>query len=274
MLKKFANRLMVKLGLKKLYFHSTTIPTRNIISRISDVELIKPYLKTDKPTIIDGGAHTGATLATFVNFFPNATIYSFEPNPEIYEILDRNVDILSKVFPNAKLNSYPIGLGSKQDELTFYRYAKRTMSSFYEANLDSDLVKQYIEFMRKKNPNATKKDFILGKQKIPVISIDKFVQDNDIEKIQLLKIDLEGFEIDCLKGAKKTLQENKIDVIFSEFISTEHYLDRKVYFSDYENSLFPYGYRLAGVAHPQYESGRNATAMFDVFFVRDGLTSN
>jgi hypothetical protein len=54
------------------------------------------------------------------------------------------------------------------------------------------------------------------KEKIAVETIDDFIKINGINEIDLLKIDTEGYEINVLNGAKNTLLNNQIKLIFLE----------------------------------------------------------
>jgi hypothetical protein len=54
--------------------------------------------------------------------------------------------------------------------------------------------------------------FIKGK--IPTISVDYFVKSNNIDKINILHSDIQGYEFEMLSGAKESILQNKIDYIF------------------------------------------------------------
>jgi hypothetical protein len=51
------------------------------------------------------------------------------------------------------------------------------------------------------------------KTTVSVTTLDKFCEENKVSKIDLLKIDVEGFEYEVLKGSVNTLTKGKIDTI-------------------------------------------------------------
>ena len=81
-------------------------------------------------------------------------------------------------------------------------------STFNSINKESD-------YYKKKNKIITflsnKKNLIENKQKISVVNLSKIIQENKIDKIDVLKIDTEGFEYNILRGIKEIdYEKNKI----------------------------------------------------------------
>ena len=88
--------------------------------------------------------------------------------------------------------------------------------------------------------NIKKKDQYFKKIPIKIISLDEYVKKLKIKKIDLLKIDTEGFEFDVIKGMGTTY--NKIKLIYFE----HHYDDmiKKNYnFRDINSILTKYGFK-------------------------------
>ena len=57
----------------------------------SEESFYKKLIETERPVIIDIGAHTGESVDFFSKIFPNAEIFSVEPDPESYQKLVNNV---------------------------------------------------------------------------------------------------------------------------------------------------------------------------------------
>jgi hypothetical protein len=71
-------------------------------------------------------------------------------------------------------------------------------------------------------------------------TIDNFVKENRISKIDLLKIDTEGHELAILAGAKETIDTNKVPVIHFEF--NEMNVISRVFFRDFVLMLTGYDF--------------------------------
>jgi FkbM family methyltransferase len=74
-------------------------------------------------------------------------------------------------------------------------------------------------------------------QKVPVTTVDQFCEENGVGRIQFLKIDTEGHEIEVLQGASRMIQEGRIDFIQFEFGDTflhtpYHFVDIWDYLSE------------------------------------------
>ncbi|MCL5774761.1 MAG: FkbM family methyltransferase [Patescibacteria group bacterium] len=74
-----------------------------------------------------------------------------------------------------------------------------------------------------------------SQEKVQVCCLDDFCSKQGIEKIDFLKLDVEGFELSALKGASGLIEKNKINFIQFEFGGTD--IDTKVFFKDFYNLL-------------------------------------
>jgi FkbM family methyltransferase len=64
------------------------------------------------------------------------------------------------------------------------------------------------------NPHATFVDWDKTTSKIPCIAIDDFLEQKQISYLDILHSDIQGAEVDMLKGAMKSLKNNKIGYLF------------------------------------------------------------
>jgi FkbM family methyltransferase len=119
--------------------------------------------------IFDIGANTGVYALVAKTTNPKAEVYAFEPHPLFYNMLQRNVEI----------NSYDI------------KSYKKAVSNF-DGNLS-------IEDYSGSSPSIT----------VESIALDTFITQNKLEKIDLLKIDVETHEPQVLEGFLKHLSEFK-----------------------------------------------------------------
>ena len=131
--------------------------------------------------IIDAGAFTGDT-AIPLSEITEKNVYAFEPFQESFDLLNRNVK------DNNIENIVPINksLGDINGERTLF--------------LAGDNVQGITN-----DPNIRKHDKEL---KVEETTIDKFVEDNGLD-VGLISVDVEGAEMDLLKGAIETIKTQK-----------------------------------------------------------------
>ncbi len=146
--------------------------------------------KIKKATVIfDVGANIGSTAMYFSSLNRSGKIYAFEPHPHTFERAMNNLEI--NEFKNIELHK--IGFGDKPDVV-----------KLYEVNPNNPGMNRVIS-----------KNIDLPFVTITIDTIDNFLQEKNINKVDLVKIDVEGFEFNVLSGAKKLLQEQK-PVLFIE----------------------------------------------------------
>jgi FkbM family methyltransferase len=140
------------------------------------IDIVGRYLPND-PVILDVGANIGVTSAIIAVLRPAAIIYSFEPSPETLGFLSETVR------PFGNVTAVPIAMSDKPGTMRFLDNA--TSASASHLINGNSLGGSTIE--------------------ISVSTIDEFVKERSIERIDLIKIDVEGFEPDVISGARETI---------------------------------------------------------------------
>ncbi len=141
------------------------------------------------PSIFDVGANKGQSADFFLSIRPTAQITSFEPNPTLFQFLKlkfaglQNITLVNKGVSNAK------------QLLTFYINKLDLTSSFEPLNLTSKYLAKKAKVMGVKPSEIISKII-----EIEAISLRDYIEANEIQQIDLLKIDTEGHELKCLKG--------------------------------------------------------------------------
>ena len=171
---------------------------------------IKNYLKKiDTVYFIDVGAHKGEFLS-YISSLKYKKIYCFEPQKNVFKILKKNFK------NNKKIELFNIGLAHKNLNLTFY-VNKLTSTSTFSRYKNSF-------FFKLKNLILKSDNFYIDKYIIKTKKLDEIFLNKKINNI-FLKIDVEGFELNVLKGAKKVLLKK-----------TKYVLIEKHFFQLYKNN--------------------------------------
>lgn len=141
--------------------------------------------------VIDIGAHIGLMAVVLgKRIGENGKVYSFEPTPYSFAVLKKT-----------------IRLNKLEKIITPINQAIAATSGNIEFNANKEDVSNSI----------VSYDYNSGHQKITVntISIDDFVKQQQLFRLNFIKIDAEGVELDVLKGAKKTLQQFDLKMILA-----------------------------------------------------------
>ncbi len=203
----------------------------------------------DRPiTIYDIGANRGSTIAKFVDYFPGARIVAFEPIVSLCE------EIKSKFENYKNINIENTGISNFTGEQIFFVNKSIDTSSFLpsqKAGLNSD--------SQVKN---------IAQINVPVKTIAQSYIEQKIEQIHILKLDIQGSELNALNGAEDLLAHKKIDVIYTEAYFIQQYIDHPL-FADITLYLSKFGYQLQDIYNPIY--GNDKLAWCDAVFVREDL---
>lgn len=165
----------------------------------------------NKPeNILDIGAHKGTYTDIFLNFNKNSKIFLFEPNIYLY----KKLLIKYKNNKNLKILNYGVGEKNSKEKFLINKNSDY-VSSFSKINNKSKylLIRNLVfgsfkNKVKEKNVDIKKLDSILSLKK---------------KKIDLMKIDVEGYEEKVLNGAKSILKRTKIILI--EFHKDDLYKD-------------------------------------------------
>jgi FkbM family methyltransferase len=173
-------------ALNRLYENRNyDIHSNGELTVIRKISALKPAV------ILDGGANIGKYSQTLRRYIPDARIFAFEPVNSTFSELQLNLRDMVNIIPVNK------GLYSENCLKEINVFASSTHSSIYDAGEAGHSIS--------------------GKQQIQLIRGDDFVKENAIEKIDFLKLDLEGAEYDDLIGFSKCLAEKRIRVVQFEY---------------------------------------------------------
>jgi len=168
-------------------------------------------------TLFDVGANVGEFTLEILEAFRNQRIqlYPFEPSARTAEQLKERIGNA----PNVHVIPKALGDHAGTAELFFPNGGSSTLASLYQRDLA--------------HVNA----FFNEKEQITITTLDLFCEENKIDYLHLLKIDVEGHELGVLKGGRKMMERDAIEVIQFEFGGTS--LDSRTFFKDFYQLLSP-----------------------------------
>jgi FkbM family methyltransferase len=187
---RFVERDHIKyvLDISRLLDHSIFF---GLIKEPAWVNLFK-NLKRDA-IIIDAGANIGYLSLHFARACPAGMVFSFEPDSDNYSNLETNVRLND--FQNIK--TFPLALGAKTEKAILFK-------------------------MYPKNPGANRilpvnSEKLCQREWVDVTTVDEIIENVGISRIDLLKIDVEGYELFVLMGARAAIMKWK-PTLFVELI--------------------------------------------------------
>lgn len=143
--------------------------------------------------VIDIGANIGNRVWPFLKI--GARVVAVEPQIECCQIL-------SKKFKNSNLKIIQKGVGSRSEKLTFFKGSANTLSTFSKNH--DDMKKRFKDHEWKE-----------AEEKIEIVTLDSII-DEEARIPKFIKIDVEGFESEVLKGLN-----HKIPYISFEYNTPE-----------------------------------------------------
>lgn len=188
----------------------------NIFDLFHQKRIINYLKKLNLEYFIDVGSHKGEFLS-YILTLNYKKIYCFEPQKKIFKILHKNF----KNKKNVKL--FNLGLADKNSKLIFHVNKLTSTSTFSRS--------KNTFFLKLKNFILNSKNSHIDKYFINTKTLDEIFYNKKILNI-FLKIDVEGFELNVLKGAKETLSK-KVKYILIERHFFQLYKDKsteKVHF--------------------------------------------
>ncbi len=214
----------------KIYFNGT-----------SPLFELAPLLEVinEAKTLIDVGSNKGQFSILARKFFPDIEIHSFEPQIE-------ELNIQKKILGNKNINYYNFALGSEDKELNLYITKRKDSSSLLK-------------------PIQTISSKYLTKEirKVSVKKLDKILALRNIKRPSILKLDVQGFELEVLKGSLEIFK--MIDYIITEVSFIEIYENQVM-----ENKLLDFIYSKKFKLEKKCNSSKIDKQLFqeDVLFIR------
>ncbi len=220
---------------------------KNIYYEASCQWLMDGFMKflTTKPVtiknVLDIGAHKGKWSRDLKTYFPSAACHLFDPLPEMEPFLKKHC----ADFPSDQY--FSVGLGSNNETRNITKFGDLEGSTFLGKDVPVGISK--------------------GTETLTITSINHLISENKIPVPDLVKIDVQGFELEVLGGADKIFGKTEIFIIecnlfefdlhpgMPEFIKVIQFMHEK-------------GYSLYDFAGFQRRPSDSALGQFDAVFVK------
>ena len=184
---------------KGIGFGSLNFEVQTILGFLQKVNL-------DNPIVFDVGANEGQYAREFLFQNPAMVIHSFEPSNTAFGALEKS----SSSYPNWFVHNFGMGNSSSTMKLYFDSPGSASASLVQKENV---------------NGSFQEYDFEL----VEIQTLNEFISANNGLIPDVLKIDIEGFELSCLEGCLDFL--HLIKVVQFEFGQIN--IDSRVFFRDY-----------------------------------------
>ena len=142
----------------------------------------------------DIGAHKGESINFFLKNFDIKKIYSFEASPINFNKLHTAKNNYIKKFSQSDIIIENYALGEKNENVYLNQSIESSSSTLNQINLDSNYFKK-----KKLLLNSVDEKFFTNIE-VKMITLKYYLEKNNINKIDFLKIDTEGYEFEVLKG--------------------------------------------------------------------------
>ena len=188
--------------------------------------------------IVDIGAAKGLWTRECLEVFPDANYFLIDP-------LEENIAALEKLQQNkSNINLWIGALGPKPETLNLYVHEDQ--SSFFQSEYS------------KSNQSSTRT--------IEVRTLDSFTEDDTIQPPDMIKADVQGFELEVLKGAEKCLENTQLLLLEVSY--------RKIYensplIHDVISFVASKGFRVFDVCSYIQRPLDNELAQSDILFVKN-----
>lgn len=194
-------------------------------------------------SILDIGANRTSWSRMAKNVFPTANFCLIEPQVE----MKSHLELFCQQFANSCY--FLVGAGAKKDILTLTIWDDLYGSSF----------------LPKKDENL----ILQNKQReVEIITIDSLIESKQIKLPELIKLDIQGFELEALKGATTTFGKTEIYIMEVSLFSFSDVPGMPI-FSDVINFMLERGYVLYDFAGFLRRPLDGALGQCDICFVKE-----
>jgi FkbM family methyltransferase len=204
--------------------------------------------------IMDVGANVGDSVLSYRGLFPEAAIHAFEPSADALMELRKRAGAL----PNVQIHA--LAVGDADTTAVLHRHKGHFNNSLLPAVAGSS---RYAAEDLQWSFEST------GEESVRTVRLDTFCRDLGIDRVNILKLDIQGYEAAALRGAAALLAAGRIDLIYTEVLFAKLY-EGQAFAWDLAATLSGHGYQLFGLYNvgPERWPTRRPVSWGDALFLR------
>jgi len=189
------------------------------------------FIKNERPTIFDVGAHVGVITSYYRDLFPASTIHAFEPYPESFQTFKTRFAGDALIKPNAT--------------------AVSDVEGTIEMNINAASMSNSILKTDRRAEGLWREDSFntYATAPVPTTTIDAYCRAQAIESIDILKLDIQGAELKALQGARSLLEQRRVGLVYMELILGPTYQGQPT-FEEYLRFFDKMGYMMLDLYCP------------------------
>lgn len=175
-----------------------------------DLDELVLLLGKDDPVIVEIGCNNGSHTVQFLERFPRARIYGFEPDPRAA------ADFKKRLGHDPRVRLYEVAIAAQDGEADFFMSDTHPEAGIPRSWYDSGSIrrpKKHLEVF----PWVTFPRTI----RVPTCRLDTWYQQNGIETIDFIWADVQGAEVDLIQGGLQALANTRY--FYTEYANTELY---------------------------------------------------
>jgi FkbM family methyltransferase len=244
--------------------------TADYLKNFDREKTLKYLIKGVRPVILDVGANVGSTLVEFKSWWPNSEVHLFEPQHECWGLLEQCAGLYAA--DDVVLNKYAAG-NVHSNQATFYSHEISSgLSGFNRINLQS-LDSVHLNRLLESDSHALHEyeSSLNHERSVKIVRLDDYMHASGMHRVNLLKIDTQGYEPEVLEGLGQRLTD--VDVVVTELMFYDYY-ERSLSFSDIEHFLLPAGFHLYDISHIAKNPMNGRTDWVDVIYVNDRVRAS
>lgn len=184
---------------------------------------------SEDAVIIDVGSNVGIMSLNFARKVKNGKVYAFEPTHYAFKKLQKNLSLNPQVA--ARIQTI-------QSFVSCEKNKSENIKAFSSWKIDKHIGK---------HQHPVHGGAAMSTEGVPTTTIDEFVNQHHIDRLDFIKIDTDGHEFDVLLGAKKTITRFRPQIIFElgQYVMNE----REINFIDYQELFDQLDYTLSDAAN-------------------------
>jgi FkbM family methyltransferase len=194
------------------------------------------HLCDDDSRVLDAGANIGMTALAFSQICPRGQIAAIEPVPRTFRFLQRNV--AEAGVRNLEIFNFALGSSSGT-----------ALMQGHPSNFACSFIADHYTIPRSDHFTY----------EVPVKRLDDSFPDLSLDRLDFMKVDVEGFELEVFAGAKEILQTYK-PIVFLEMNHWCLNIYRRISIPEFRErllSFFPYVYAFEGLRYLDYGDEKN-----------------